>query len=162
MPQNWALLEIIVVNLALLVLCIVPLVIRRSAIKAYTETLFKKRAGKEEFILTVIGFLVMDVFLTLAVTVTFVMYFCLFLVPIFFLVYLFWRQPFRSLWVASRYVVNNVGLLIVFLFYVVLYFLNRYDTLLVPIGVAAVMFIVWIYNLIVFGRELYVWYNYGN
>jgi hypothetical protein len=97
--------------------------------------------------------------LGLGLTVTFIISYLIYAVPVGLIVYLAVRKPFYSKWVRAAYVVNNVCIILVLLY---VHLITLMDThYYMPYIALIVMLFDWLFNIVVWAREVYIVCKYG-
>jgi hypothetical protein len=93
--------------------------------------------------------------LGIAIVVSPVMYYLLFIFPLAMMVYICCRSPFQSKWMRAAYFVNCFCILIMLVCNLLIIAFK--DTVYyLPFGSLITIMVDWIFNLVVWGREAYV------
>ena len=102
----------------------------------------------------------MYIFLGLALTVSSILYYVLYIIPICMIFYLICRKPFQSRWLRAAYAINWICIVLTVTYNVLIIQLER-DAFYLPVGIFVIIMFDWIFNIIVWAREAYVLCKYG-
>lgn len=142
---------LIIANAICIVFAIIPLFFRRKDVKSYTELLYYPNRGTEESIISFLAFILMYIFLAIALTVTMIIYYLIFALPICLIIYLFCRKPFQSRWVRAAYFINNFCIFMT-LIYNLLIISMEDQVFYLPFGTYMILMFDWIFNIVVWSR----------
>ena len=106
------------------------------------------------------AFAVMYMLFYFGIVLSFIAFYILMAIPLCLIVYMLVRKPFRSIWHRSAYVVNNVCILLMLVTDRVL-ISYRYKSYYLPFISMSIILFNWMFNIVVWARDTYRTYKYG-
>lgn len=107
------------------------------------------------------AFAIMYLLFFFGLVLSFFAFYFMMVIPLCLIAYMLVRKPFRSGWHRSAYIVNNICILLMLITDKIL-IEYRYRTYYLPFISMGIILFDWIFNIVVWIRDIYRAYKYGD